>query len=103
MLRFRAASRTAITRPPRRLPPLGAKRAVSRIRYSISSGTGSSVNSLIAALSRSASDRSMCLGLSFSGTGRLGRQLAELAAEGSVTVAQLRDGFFAEAGDVVQP
>src|ERR1044072_882073 len=44
---------------PCRLPPLGAKRAFSRIVWSTSSGSGSSVNSRTAAVVRITSYRSM--------------------------------------------
>jgi uncharacterized protein len=47
-----AWSRITITRAPWRLPPLGANRALSRMRSSTSSGSGSPVNSRTAAVVR---------------------------------------------------
>src|SRR6476646_2684178 len=52
-------SRTTITRAPWRLPPLGANRALSRMRSSTSSGSGSSVNRRTAPVVRMTSYNSM--------------------------------------------
>ena len=54
-----ACSRTTITWVPCRFPPLGANRALSRIRCRVSSGSGSSVNSRTAGVVRMTSYRSM--------------------------------------------
>src|SRR5262249_27565035 len=57
--RLVAGARTTMTFQPCRLPPLGANRAWSRIFTSVSSGSGSSVNSRAANVLRITSKSSM--------------------------------------------
>ena len=61
-LRRSSGSSTATTRQPWRLPPLGAKRAASSARSSISRGTGSSVKRRLVGAQRIASCRSIGAG-----------------------------------------